>query len=288
MSITTSIITVNYNSGYALARMLDSFMDVRRADLEMIVIDNASSDDSLERIGDYSSEIKLIKNAGNVGFGAAVNQGFSVGRGKFFLLLNPDAVLRDGSITELERFLEKHDGAGIAGGRVLEDDGTLQLACRRGIPTPWVAFCRLARLGRFFPGSRLFARYNMTYLDEREVNEVDAVSGSFMMLKREVVEELGGFDERFFLYAEDIDICYRAKQAGWKVYYTPDAVIVHSKGVSASSNPRLATYEFYNTMWTFHEKHFKKKTPFFINIPIYITIKIMKRVMPWLAGRRAR
>lgn len=288
MEVKTTIITVNYNSDFALKRMIESYLAAGCEGCELIIIDNASSDNSIAMTEEYSDHYYLIENEKNLGFGAAVNQGFRAGRGDFFLLLNPDAILREGSISGLETFLEEHPEAGIAGGKVLEDDGSLQPACRRGIPTPWVAFCRLTGLGRLFPHSPLFARYNMTYLDENEENEVEALSGSFMMLRREVVERLGGFDEDFFLYAEDIDICYRARLNGWKVCYTPRAVIVHSKGISASSNPRLAVYEFYNTMWTFHRKHFKKQTPFFINIPIYIAIEIMKRLMPWLAVRRAK
>ena len=274
--ITTSIIIVNYNSGDALRELLESLSPERTPDLEILIIDNASADDSMDCIADFRDGIRIVMNSDNVGFGKAVNQGIHLSKGRFVLLLNPDIVLCTGAVRALENFMIEHPDAGIAGGKIFSTDGTLQLACRRGFPTPWVAFSRLSGLSFLLPKSKLFARYNMTFLDENSVSEVDAVSGSFMLIRRDALDVAGVFDEDFFLYAEDIDICYRVHGAGWKIYYDPAAAVTHKKRTSAGSNQVRATYEFYNTMWTFHKKHFKRSTPALFNLFIWLGIACMK------------
>lgn len=283
MDVKTAVIIVNYNGGVALERTLDSLLPELREDVEVVVVDNASADYSLRTLERYAPGVRVIANSENGGFARAVNQGLEATGGRYALLLNPDVLVRPGAVAEMERFMDARPDAGVAGGRVLESDGRLQLACRRGIPTPWVAFCRFSGLGGLFPKSPLFARYNMTFLDPEATARVDAVSGSFMMIRREVVEKIGLFDEAFFLYAEDIDFCYRAGMAGWGVYYNPDAVITHAKGVCAETNRSRAMYEFYNTMWTFHKKHFLRKTFPPVNLLIYLAISFLKRVKPMTA-----
>jgi hypothetical protein len=282
-----TVIVVNYNAGPALPRMVDSLAPALGPDDELLVVDNASEDNSLDLISNHASNPVFIRNPDNRGFSAAVNQGMAAGRGDFFLLLNPDVVVQPGTLREMERFMAAHPGAGVAGGRVCETDGRLQLACRRGFPSPWVAFCRLSGLSFMFPQSTLFARYNLTFLDPDQEAEVDAVSGSFMMIRRAVTEQIGRFDEDFFLYAEDIDFCFRAKQAGWKVMYNPAAPITHAKGVCADSSPGPAAYQFYHTMWTFHKKHFYKKTLPPVNLLIWLGVQGMKFVKPRLAQFKA-
>lgn len=258
--MSVSIVTVNFNSGACLRRMADSALRQMSSADTLVVVDNASVDDSLERLAPLAERIEVIANMDNRGFARAVNQGAAAAASDFILLLNPDAVLADGALRALESFMSERGDAGVAGGKVLETDGSLQLACRRGFPSPWVAFCRLSSLSFMFPRSRLLAEYNMTFLDENETAEVDAVSGSFMMIRRSAFDSLGGFDEDYFLYAEDIDFCYRAKAAGLKVCYYPGAEATHDKGVCAASAPGFARREFYKTMWTFHSKHYKRKT----------------------------
>ena len=283
----TTVIIVNYNAGPALRRMMDSLAPALRPGDDVFIIDNASADNSLQLISDYRDRATLIRNPDNRGFSAAVNQGLAAGRGEFFLLLNPDVVVPPGTLALMEQFMSEHPDAGVAGGMVCETDGRLQLACRRGFPSPWVAFCRLSGLSFMFPKSKLFARYNLTFLDPDQVSEVDAVSGSFMLIRRAVVDRIGPFDEDYFLYAEDIDFCYRAKQAGFRVYYNPAARITHAKGVCADSAPGPAAYQFYHTMWTFHKKHFYRKTFPPVNALIWLGIQLMKSVKPRLAQRRA-
>jgi hypothetical protein len=286
MAVITSVIIVNYNAGTALERMLESLLPDVAADAEIVVVDNASADGSVARLERFGAAVRVIANTGNVGFARAVNQGLAATSGRYALLLNPDVVVSPGAVPAMVRFMDARPDAGVAGGRVLEADGRLQLACRRGIPTPWVAFCRFSGLGRLFPNSRLFARYNMTFLDPDQPARVDAVSGSFMMIRREVLDRIGPLDEDYFMYAEDIDFCYRAGLAGWAVYYNPEAVITHTKGVCAESNRARAAYEFYNTMWTFHKKHFMKKTFPPLNLFIFVAIWFMKYFKSWTANRK--
>lgn len=276
----TSIIIVNYNAGAALKELVDSLAPETRDDVEAIVVDNASDDDSMELIKDCTVRARTIMNGENLGFAKGANQGIGASSGKYILLLNPDVVVRPGALKELESALDEDERVGIAGGKIFGPDGGFQLACRRGFPTPWVSFCRLSGLSFRFPKSRTLARYNLTYLDENEANEADAVSGSFMMIRKAALAETGHFDEDYFLYAEDIDLCYRVKKAGWKVVYTPAAVITHKKRVSARKNPVRSSYEFYNTMWTFHRKHYKKSTFFLVNACIYCAVSFLKYFVP--------
>ncbi|MEW5944762.1 MAG: glycosyltransferase family 2 protein [bacterium] len=286
--MTTSIIIVNYNSGDSLAELLDSLATETRDDTEVIVVDNHSADESLKTISQRGAAIRAVLNDENLGFARAVNQGIAASMGKLILLLNPDVVVSAGALREIENATLQDPSVGISGGKILGADGRLQLACRRGFPTPWVSFCRLSGLSFLFPGSGLFARYNLTYLNENEMTPVDAVSGSFMMIRRELLDRIGLFDEDFFLYAEDLDICYRAKKAGWTVRYVPSAVVVHKKGVCASKNPVRASYEFYNTMWTFHRKHFMRSTPFVLNLCIFCAVAVMKYLVPAAVAVRSK
>ncbi len=186
--------------------------------------------------------------------------------------------------------MDEHPRVGIAGCKVLNRDGTLQLACRRSIPTPRVAFYRLTGLSLLFPKSRLMAEYNMTYTNPDQTHEVDAVSGAFLMIRRKVVEQIGLLDERFFMYGEELDWCLRAKRAGWAVMYHPDAQIVHYKGESTKYNSRKAAVEFYRAMYLFHRKHFAKDHSIFGNALIYVGIFI-KAFSSWrqiLLSRKVR
>ena len=165
---------------------------------------------------------------------------------------------------------------GAAGCKVLNPDKSLQLACRRGFPTPFTAFSKLTGLSALFPDSRLFGRYNLTYLDPEKINVVDAISGSFMMIRREAYEQVGILDEDFFLYGEDIDWCYRIKQKGWKIYYFPEAEIIHFKGKSSGKSPVNAEREFYRSMILFVEKHYNNK--FYILWMLKFSIKLIEKL----------
>jgi len=255
--IDLSIIIVNYNVKEFLLNLLKSILKASsQLKVEIIIVDNASEDGSPRVIKEKFPEIKLIENNINVGFGKANNQALKIAKGKFILLINPDAIVREDTLVKMVQFFREHSACGLAGCKVLNPDGTLQLACRRSFPTPWVSFSKIVGLSKLFPKSKLFAKYNLTFLDENKTYEVDAVSGSFMMLRRETYSKIGGFDERFFMYGEDLDYCYRVKQAGYKVYYFAGAEVIHYKGESTRRSPIDETNLFYDAMNLFVEKHF--------------------------------
>jgi len=251
-----SIIIVNYNVKEFIQNLLHSIFKAGcNLKYAIIIIDNASEDGSAEFIKEKFPNVNLIINNKNIGFGKANNIGLSVAKGEYILLVNPDTLIREDTLEKMISFFETNPDAGLAGCKILNPDGSLQLACRRSFPGPWTSFCKVTGLSTLFPNSRLFARYNLTYLDENKTHEVDAISGSFMMMKREVYEKVGGFDEQFFMYGEDLDLCYRIQKSGWKVYYTPDTQIIHYKGESTKRSSLDDTKIFYDAMNLFVKKH---------------------------------
>ncbi len=259
-----SVIIVHYNVADYLEHCLRSLQKALQSlEAEILVIDNASPDPGWQRLRAKFPEVRWIALSKNLGFGKANNIGFSLATGKYLLCLNPDSIVEEHTIQQLVEYMETHPDVGVAGCRVLNPDGTLQLACRRSFPTPFVALTRLVGLQKLFPRSRLFARYNLTYLDEHRDAEVDVLSGSCMLFRREALRDIGGFDPQFFLYGEDIDICYRIKQRGWKVMYVASATIVHFKGMSARRSPLDHTRLFYEAMEIFARKHFSRHQWFY-------------------------
>lgn len=255
--IDLSIIIVNFNVKEFLQNLLSSIKkSTGNVSTEVIVIDNASDDGSVEIIREKFPWVKLIASNVNLGFGRANNLGLEISQGKYILLINPDTIVQEDTFQNLIAFFDKTPDAGLAGCKVLNSDGTLQLACRRGFPGPWTSFTKVTGLSKLFPHSRLFAKYNLTYLDENQTYEVDAISGAFMMMKREVYAKVGGFDSQFFMYGEDLDLCYRIQSAGYKVYYVHDTQIIHYKGESTRRSSMDETRVFYEAMHLFVKKHF--------------------------------
>ncbi len=269
-AVDVSVVIVNYNVREFLEQALDS---VERASVglsvETFVVDNNSVDGSVAMVREQFPHVCVIANEENVGFGRANNQAIREANGRYLLILNPDTLLQEDTLRELVAFMDAHPEAGASGCRILNPDGTFAPESRRAFPTPAVALYRMVGLSRLFPKSRTFGRYNMTYLPLDEVCEVDALSGSCMMVRRAALYEhagpsgdgaLGGgaglFDEEFFMYGEDLDWCFRIQQAGWKIYYTPDTQIVHYKGESTRKGELRYVRLFYGAMLQFAEKHF--------------------------------
>lgn len=270
-----SIIIVNYNVKEFLHNLLVSIEKASKdLSVQTIVVDNASEDGSVEFIKEKFPSVNLIENKINLGFSKANNIGLKIADGKFLLLLNPDTLVQENTFTEMIKFFESHTDAGMAGCKILNPDGTLQLACRRSFPGPWTSFSKVTGLSSLFPKSKLFARYNLTYLDENEINEVDAISGSFMMLRKEVYEKIGGLDEIFFMYGEDLDWCYRVQRAGFKVFYVPSTQILHYKGESTKRSSLDETKYFYQAMHLFVRKHLA--TSFLVEIILRSAIFIRR------------
>ena len=282
MGVDLSIIIVNYNVKEFLENALISIKKaIEGINAEIFVVDNASEDGSVEMIKQKFPDVNLIANSENLGFAKANNQALKLAKGKYILLINPDTIVQEDTFRVLLSFLESHPECGMVGCKVLNPDGTLQLACRRSFPTPWVAFTKMIGLSSLFPKSKIFAKYNLTYLDPDEVAEVDAVSGSFMMIRREVYEKVGGLDEDFFMYGEDIDWCYRIKKAGWKIYYVPFTQIIHFKGESTKRSNIDEIRVFYEAMKIFVRKHYKE----FALLGVILRVGIFLRGLVALLGK---
>ncbi|PJA96542.1 MAG: glycosyl transferase [Ignavibacteriales bacterium CG_4_9_14_3_um_filter_34_10] len=252
-----SVIIVNYNVKQFLKNLIESVLKaVENISYEIIVVDNASSDGSAEEIRNSFPHVKFIANKKNLGFGAANNQALEIAKGEFIVLINPDALVKTNTFDTLIKFFHDNPQTGMAGCKVLNPDGTLQLACRRSFPGVWTSFTKIVGLSSLFPKSKYFAKYNLTYLDENEIHEVDAISGSFMFFRKEVYEKVGGFDNDYFMYGEDLDLCYRVQKAGYKVYYVPTTEIIHYKGESTKRSSLDETVLFYDAMKIFVRKHF--------------------------------
>jgi hypothetical protein len=251
-----SIIIVNYNVKEFLQNLIHSIEKAStNLTKEIIIIDNASDDGSVEFIKEKFPQIKLIANQTNLGFGKANNIGLKQAAGKYILLINPDTLVAEDTFEKMIKFFESNKNVGLAGCKILNPDGSLQLACRRSFPGPWTSFTKVTGLSTLFPKSKIFARYNLTYLDENKSYEVDAISGSFMMMRKEVYEKVGGFDEQFFMYGEDLDLCYRIQKAGYKVFYVHSTQIIHYKGESTKRSSIDETKVFYSAMHLFVKKH---------------------------------
>ncbi|MBD3393066.1 MAG: glycosyltransferase [Chitinivibrionales bacterium] len=259
-----SVVIVNYKVPDFAAQALQS---LREADLyhrsEIIVVDNASLDNSREIITRDNPGIRWIGLKSNIGFGKACNVGVQNASGRYLLFLNPDTVVSKNALSACVDFMESHPDVGIAGPKILDPTGRLQPSCRRSFPTPFIAFCHFSGLSRLFAKSPVFGKYNLTYLDPERENEVDAVSGSFMFVRTSVFREAGGFDESFFMYGEDLDLCARVREKGYKVWYLPSTQIVHFKGQSSSKRALGSRFAFYNAMLMFSRKYWHTYGSFF-------------------------
>lgn len=253
-----SVIIVNYNVRPFLENALASlYRAIKGIDGEILVVDNASDDGSVEMVRSKFSRVQLIVNQKNSGFAAANNPALKQAKGEYILLINPDTVVQEDTLQTMVSFFEENHDVGLAGCKILNPDGSLQLACRRSFPTPWVAFTKIMGLSTLFPKTKLFGKYNLTYLNPDETYEVDAVSGSFMFLRRSVYEQVGGLDEQFFMYGEDLDWCYRIQHAGWKILYVHSTKIIHYKGESAKRSDIDELKLFYDAMHLFVRKHMR-------------------------------
>jgi GT2 family glycosyltransferase len=240
---TLSIIIVNYNTKKLTIEAIESIeknyqMEIGSGDYEVIVTDNASPDNSLEAFQDYAKKTKIksfhvIDNGGNIGFAAANNRGISYATGRYILFLNPDTVVYPKTLTRIATFMDDHPKAGAATCKVEIPSGGIDEASHRGFPTPWNAFTHFSRLEKVFPKSQLFAGYLQGWKDLQTIHTVDAIVGAFMMVRRDVGESVGWWDEEYFFYGEDLQFCYNIRQKGYDIYYIPDVSILHYGGVSS-------------------------------------------------------
>ncbi|HXC77962.1 MAG TPA: glycosyltransferase family 2 protein [Candidatus Acidoferrum sp.] len=256
-----SAIVVSYNVRDQLLETLGAYYSTCGQQAEVVVVDNASSDGSAEAVAAAFPQAALIRLDQNLGFGRANNAGLERCHGELILTLNPDVLVQEGCVAALADFLAANAQAGAAGPRLDRPDGKLDLAARRGFPSPLSAFYRLSGLSRMFPKSPRFNRYNLGDVSLESVHEIDAGTAACLMVRRKAIDQVGFFDPQFFMYGEDLDLCYRLRQGGWKIYYVPDAVAIHLKGSSTRQATGPMLYEFHRAMWLFHRKHYASSTP---------------------------
>jgi len=261
MNPTISAVIVNYNAGEFLRRCVDSLLNCPLK-IEIIIVDNASSDNSLAFLSELP-KIHLVKNATNRGFAAACNQGFKKSSAPILLFLNPDCTFSPGVLNNLLGIMEKDEQIGMVGGLLVNADGTEQAGGRRAIPTPWRSFVRAFGLSRFASRwPRLFYDFHLHKqpLPEHPV-EVEAISGACMMVRRDVMHDVGEWDEGYFLHCEDLDWCMRFRKKGWKILFVPNAKITHAAGVCSKDRKLFVEWHKHKGMIRFYRKFFKPQYP---------------------------
>ena len=250
-----SIIIVNWNTKGLLRDCLASVYEkAGDIDYEVIVVDNASVDGSAEMVRKDFRQVILIENRENRGFAAANNQAMAVAKGKYVLLLNSDTVVLENAVASTVCFADANPKVGVVGCRVLNPDGTLQRTCFM-FPSILNILLSSTYLYKFFPKSKFFGREQMTWWDRNDVRQVDVVTGCFMLVRREAIDQVGMMDERFFMYGEETDWCYRFAQKGWKVMFAPDGRIIHFGGQSASQKPVAMIVQLRLSILKFIRKH---------------------------------
>ena len=245
-----SVVIVNYASWPLTARCVESLHQTGHEDLEVVVVDN----DSVEPPELPPAGVRLIRNPENLGFATASNRGIAASSGDLVVLVNPDSLVERGFFEKVGTFFEENHEVGIAGPRILDEDGELQLSARREISLVSGLLGRTSLLTRLFPKSSLVKSQFPAVTSLEAPTQVDWVSGACMVLRRHTVEQVGGFDERFFMYFEDADLCRRVREAGWSVFYLPHVEVVHEAGGSSRSRPR-AIWLLHKSAFLYHRKH---------------------------------
>ena len=275
MTVVVSICILNYQARDYLRQCLQSLAENTALEYEVIVLDNGSQDQVAEMVEQEFPGVRLIQNQTNEGYTKPMNQAMRVGTGRYLCQLNPDTLILPGAIDRLVDFMDNHPEVGICGPKVLNRDLTLQKPCRRGESRPWAVITYFTGLARLFPKSPLFGQYLMSYMDEDQIHPVAGVAGSCMLIRKEVVEQIGYMDEQFFAYQEDADYCLRAHQAGWEVYYMPEAQIIHYGGMGGSRvEPYRSIFEWHRSYYLFYKKHYAREYFFLFNFIYYVLMFI--------------
>lgn len=268
-----SVVIVNYQTFELTKNTINSILEYDYPfSLEIFVVDNASSDDSLARLKDYfKQDVKFIASKQNNGFAAGNNQALRQAGGKYQLLLNSDTVVWKDCLESIYGYMENNGDVGACGCQVLLENGELDKACKRSFPNVKNSFFRLFHI----PTNSKDDNYNLTGLPDDEVYEIDCLTGAFMFIRKEALDEVGLLDETFFMYGEDIDLCYRIKKAGWKIVYYGESKITHLKGASSKKQKSKLIYEFYRAMYIYYKKHHAKESIFIVNWIVYLGIALL-------------
>ena len=281
-----SVIILNHNVRYFLELCVLSVQKATQdLDAEIIVIDNNSSDDSCAMMKQRFPNIKLIENKENSGFPKGNNIAVKEAKGEYICILNPDTVVAEDTFEKVLAFAKNKTDLGIVGCKLIDGTGNFLPESKRGIPTPWVAFTKIFGLYKLFPKSALFNKYYAQHLDENQTGKVDILVGAFMVMKRDLYNELGGFDENCFMYSDDIDLSYMALQKGKSNYYFHETTVIHYKGESTVKD-RMYMKRFQEAMNFFYKKHFK--VSFFFSLFMKIGIVFFSFVKMFQGKPKAR
>lgn len=275
-----SVVIVSYNVKYYLEQCLYSVeRAIQGISAEVLVVDNASSDDSISYLQSRFPWVKFILNHQNGGFSHANNQAFEQAQGEYVLMLNPDTIVGEDMFANCIAFMDSHPEVGSTGVKMLNRNGTFALESRRGLLTPWVAFCKATKLCNRYPKSRVFGKYYMSYLDENQANPIDMVSGAYMFLRKEALDKVGKLDEQFFMYWEDTDLSYRLLKSGAQNYYLPE-LLFHYKGESSRKSTFRYRYYLFSSALIFFKKHFFLDY-LFMYLPMIFSILFCRMRIHW-------
>lgn len=288
-----SIIIVSYNVSELLDKCLKStIISAENIDHEIFVVDNNSQDSSTHMVENKYPSVKLIKNSENLGFSKANNQGIKISKGEYILILNPDTELMRDTLNKMLDYMENSPpNVAMATCKIELTDGSIDRDCRRSFPTPTRAFFHFAGFEKIFKRSKIFDSYYKGHIPEDQETEVDACVGAFMLIKSNVVKKVGPFDEDYFFYGEDLDLCYRIKKSGYKIFYTPITKIIHHKGASSGikhhskqlskaslESKKRSIKESTRAMELFYKKHYKKLYPSLVTSTVLASINLVKYI----------
>ena len=260
-----SALVVSRNAKDELLECLKSFFASADVPVEAIVVDNNSSDGAPAAVTDEFPQATVLVQSKNLGYGRAANIGLERCQGRFVLLLSPNVRLDPQCVGRLADLLLTRPDAGAAGPRLLLPDGGLDPNARRAFPIPSTLFYQTVGLSKLFPRSPRFGRHNMGHLRESDVHEMDAGTAACLMLRRSALDRVGFFDPRYFMFGEDLDLCYRLKLGGWKIFYVPMASATHQVRPPSRDRQRQMSYERHRAMWTYHFKHHSEDVSAFGN-----------------------
>ena len=268
-----SVVIVNYGTFELTKNTINSILEYSYPfSVEIIVVDNASPDDSLSKLEQYfNDKVKFIPSKTNNGFAAGNNQALKIADSKYILLLNSDTLVWENTLENIYDYMENNPDVGACGCQVLLEDNTLDKACKRSFPNVKNSFFRLFHI----PTKSRDDNYNLDDLDDDGIYEIDCLTGAFIFTRKEVLDDIGLLDETFFMYGEDIDFCYRIKDAGWKIVYYGKNKITHFKGASSKKQRPKLIYEFYRAMYIYYKKHHAHESNILTNIVVYVGISLL-------------
>jgi len=278
-----SIIIVTYNSANVLEKCLDSIGQSKLGNykIEIVIVDNSSTDQTAAVVENFTQKsrdykVKFIQNRSNIGFGAANNKALRQALGDLILLLNSDVILETDTLSKQIQFMKERPQFMASTCKLLLPSGKMDPACHRGFPTPWASLTYFSKLEKLLPKSRWFGQYHQGWKDLSKAHRVEAISGAFFMMRKELITKVGLFDEGFFMYGEDLDLCLRIAEQSYQIGFNPDSTALHLKGQSGRKKineknletSKNTNYHFWNAMRLFYKKHYQKKYPSLINFLI--------------------